>query len=147
MSTSLLERMREFYGFDPTAQAPGIGQKFDLFTSIDIASGGVGTFVSIRLGVNEWIRFSLLGMEADTNGLVGFQDVAFEILVNRHPDEFYRNMVDQLGRGQDPAPINLIVTKPGAEIIFRATNSHSSTTTRTFGRLVGWTIPLPGGGG
>ena len=140
-----MDRIKEFYGFDPTIEKPGIGQAFDLFTSINIASAGaVGQFALIRLAPNEWIRFSNIGMEADTNGLVPFENVSFDILVNRQQDQFYRDMVDQLGRGQDPAPINLVVDRPGAEIIFRATNNHASTATRTFGRIMGWTIPLPG---
>ena len=137
-------RLIDFYGFDPTVSAPGIGQKFDLFTSINIAAGASGDFFSIRLSPNEWLRFSLIGMESDGNGLVSFQDVSFDVLVNRTQDEFYRDMADQLGRGQDPSPINLVVQRPGAEVVFRATNGHSTTTARAFGRLVGWTIPLPG---
>lgn len=135
----LLER----HGFDPFLSMPPDGQFFDIFSSQTVNSGGgVGTFASLRIGANEWLRVSAIGLVADSNSVVSIASMVFQLRLNRVPMQFYNNISDVIGTGQLPTPVLAKIFSKAALLEFFATNNDGAVNALSFGRIQGWTIPL-----
>lgn len=138
---SIPKGLQKFHVFDPRQ-----GEFFDKFGSQLVAAlGGVETLVRFRIGVDEMFRVSAIGMEPDSNSLVGIGDLLFTLLINKIPHRFYSNMADQIGTGQRPTDTFALLDFPGGLVEFQVTNNNATNAALAFGRIQGWTMPLDDG--